>query len=42
MLMQNFGVRNKERYGMLGYFLEWSIVPSQSFMENVLLSDVHL
>ena len=26
MLMQNFGVRNKEHYGMLWYFLEWSIV----------------
>ena len=26
MLMQNFGVRNKEYYGMLWYFLEWSIV----------------
>jgi len=25
MLMQNFGVTNKERYGMLRYFLEWSI-----------------
>ena len=25
MLMQNFGVRNKEHYGMLQYFLEWSI-----------------
>ena len=26
MLMQNFGVTNKERYGMFWYFLEWSIV----------------
>ena len=25
MLMQNIGVRNKEHYGMLWYFLEWSI-----------------
>ena len=25
MLMQNFGVTNKEYYGMLWYFLEWSI-----------------
>ena len=24
-LMQNFGVTNKEHYGMLWYFLEWSI-----------------
>ena len=23
--MQNFGVTNKERCGMLWYFLEWSI-----------------
>ena len=26
MFMQNFGVTNKEHYGMLWYFLEWSIV----------------
>ena len=26
MLMQNFGVINKEHYGMLWYFLEWPIV----------------
>ena len=25
MLMQNFGVTNEEYYGMLWYFLEWSI-----------------
>ena len=24
MLMQNFGVTNKEHYGMLWHFLEWS------------------
>ena len=24
--MQNFGVTNKEYYGMLWYFLEWSII----------------
>ena len=24
--MQNFGVTNKEHYGMLCYFLEWSIL----------------
>ena len=31
MLMQKFGVTNKERYGMLWYFLEWSItvVPNE-------------
>ena len=26
MLMQNFGMTNKEHYDMLSYFLEWSIV----------------
>ena len=26
MLMQNIGVTNKEYYGMLWYFLEWSII----------------
>ena len=25
MLMQNFGVTNNEHYGMLWYFMEWSI-----------------
>ena len=25
MFMQNFGVTSKEHYGMLWYFLEWSI-----------------
>ena len=25
MLMQNFGLTNKDYYGMLWYFLEWSI-----------------
>ena len=25
MLLQNFGVTDKEHYGMLWYFLEWSI-----------------
>ena len=28
MLMQNSGVTNKEYYGMLWYFLEWSIESS--------------
>ena len=31
MLMQNFGVTNKEYYGMLWYFLEWSIVLIQVY-----------
>ena len=26
MLMQNFGVTNKEHYVMLWYFLEWSVI----------------
>ena len=26
MLMQNFGMTNKEHYGMLWYFLEWLII----------------
>ena len=26
MSIQNFGVTNKEHYGMLWYFLEWSII----------------
>ena len=30
MLIQNFGVTNKEHYGMLWYFLEWSIVVTRS------------
>ena len=29
MLLQNFGVINKEYYGMLWYFLEWSIEQEQ-------------
>ena len=28
MLMQNFGLTNKEHYGMLWYFLEWAFVVS--------------
>ena len=32
MLMQNFGVTNKEHYGMLWYFLEWSIVLLTAFL----------
>ena len=30
MLMQNFGVTNKAYYGMLWYFLEWSITPHKT------------
>ena len=32
MLMQNFGVTNIEHYGMLWYFLEWSIELSANRM----------
>ena len=34
MLMQNFGVTNRDHYGMLWYFLEWSIV--QSYFDALL------
>ena len=34
MLMQNLGVKNKEYYGMLWYFLEWSILQAQIFFET--------
>ena len=33
MLMQNFGLTNKEYYGMSGYFLEWSITNHGSFYD---------
>ena len=32
--MQNFGVTNKEYYGMLWYFLEWSIVTQQRIVDD--------
>ena len=35
MLMQNFGVTNKEHYGMLWYFLEWSIVFSLNVRQSL-------
>ena len=40
MLMQNFGVTNKEHYGMLWYFLEWSILLgscTKGLSENVVV-----
>ena len=44
MLMQKFGVTNKEHYGMLWYFLEWSIgtllekaLGNWSFISNLAL-----
>ena len=30
--MQNYGVTNKEHYGMLWYFLEWSITAKYSLL----------
>ena len=38
MLMQNFGVTNIEHYGMLWYFLEWSIQSSARARTNVILA----
>ena len=32
--MQNFGVTNKKHYGMLWYFLEWSIILEESVLIN--------
>ena len=37
MLMQNFGMTNKEYYGMLWYFLEWSILGLQPRDEAAML-----
>ena len=31
MFMQNFGVTNKEHYGLLWYFLEWLIATSSGY-----------
>ena len=39
MLMQNFGATNKEHYGMLWYFLDWSIVFD---CHHRALADTHL
>ena len=38
MLMQNFGVTNKEHYGMLWYFLEWSITLQMEWLTDFLSS----
>ena len=38
MLMQNFGVTNIEHYGMLWYFLEWSIQSSARARTHVILA----
>ena len=34
MLMQNSGVTNKEHYGMLWSFLEWSIKPKHDWITD--------
>ena len=34
MLKQNFGVENKEYYGMLWYFLWWSIAYNFLLLED--------
>ena len=34
MLMQIFGVTKKEHYGMLWYFLEWSIVMLKTILDS--------
>ena len=39
MLMQNVGVRNKEHYGMLWFFLEWSI-PFDTLAIKTLISEI--
>ena len=39
MLMQNLGVTNKEHYGMLWYFLEWSIESNEEW--NVLKDTIN-
>ena len=38
MLMQNFGMTNKEHYGMLWYFLEWSITLQMERLTDLLSS----
>ena len=48
--MQNLGVTNKEHYGMLWYFLEWSIkvalpsifVATPSIFESLILQQISL
>ena len=36
MLMQNFGMTNIEYYGMLWYFLEWSILVCVICLINII------
>ena len=37
IVMQSFGAKNKEHYGMLWYFLEWSIIVMQIKLMLLLL-----
>ena len=39
MLMQNFGVTNKEHYGTLWYFLEW-LIRIHSEKEMYIITDL--
>ena len=41
MLMQNFGVPNKDYYGMLWYFLEWSISSTCALIINLHANEIH-
>ena len=42
MLMQNFEATNKEHYGMLWYFLEWSInLVVDCAFDSDMLQDLH-
>ena len=38
--MQNFGLANKEHYGMLWYFLEWSIGNIKSTINTKFTQDI--
>ena len=40
-VMQNLGVSNKEHYGMLWYFLEWSIALILNAVTNTVLDLFH-
>ena len=42
MLMQNFGVTNKEHFCMLWYFLEWSIVKAACELSSSRVSRVSI
>ena len=42
MLIQNFWVTNKEHYGMLWYFLEWSITYTNFRMKSIFNRRVYI